>query len=170
MKLRLYTKWDYRYDIHCATQILGRWFLLDVEIVNIRRDYLAGFVNAPFFDFEVGPIKEKIYMLDTRESVEVQSSTEILDWPSDEPYIDFGRYWRSNSAKPDTLLKRLKREERDEQHKALRTIAKIVANTRHMVEDYAAWIAAKTGLAVGRIASLLRWAAEYYPGLRLFAR
>ena len=82
-----------------------------------------------------------------------------------------GRYLRSNTARLDTLLKRLRREETwGEQHKALRTIAKIIANARQQIEDYAAWIATKTGLAVGRIASLLRQAAEYYPGLRLYAK
>ncbi len=142
-----------------------------MEIVNIREDYLAGLIRAPFFYFEVGPVREKIYRLDTGEEVEVQSSTDILGWASDDPYIDFERYWRNNSAKLDMLLKRLKREEaRSEQRKAMRTIAKIVANARHLVEDYTAWIAVKTGLAVGRIASLLRQAAEYYPGLRPFTQ
>ncbi len=169
IKLKLYTRWDYRYDIHCATQILGRWFLLDVQIVNIREDYFSGFARLPFFNFEVGSIKEKTYRLDTGEELEIQSSTEILGWTSDKPYIDFGRYWRNNSTKLDTLFRRLKREEeRGKQHKALRTTAKIIANMRDLIEDYTARIAVKTGLAVGTVASLLREAAEYYPGLRPF--
>jgi len=171
VKLRLYTKWDYRYDIHCAAQILGRWFLLDVELVNIRRDYFPGFARSPFFYFEVGPVKGKLYRLGNNEEIEVKSLASLLGWPSEDPYIDIDRYLRNNTARLDTLLKRLRREEtQGEQRKALRTIAKIIANARYYVEDYAAWIAAKTGLAVGRIASLLRQAAEYYPGLRLFTK
>ena len=140
-----------------------------MEIVNIREDYLAGFARTPFFDFEAGLVGEKVYRLDTGEEVEIQSPTDILGWTSDDTYIDFERYQRNKSAKLDTLLKRLRRgEARGEQRKALRTIARIVANARQLVEDYAAWIAAKTGLAVGRIASLLGQAAEYYPGLRPF--
>gem|GEM_PF-3677584 len=171
VKLRLYTKWDYRYDIHCAAQILGRWFLLYVEIVNIRVNYFPGFARSPFFHFEIGPLKEKLYRLEAGEEIEVNNTTEILGRPSDDPYIDTVRYSSSNTLRVDTLLKRLRREEaRGEQRKALRTIAKIVANAVHQIEDYAAWIAAKTGLAVGRVALLLRQAAEYYPGLRLFAK
>ncbi len=131
VKLRLYTKWDYRYDIHCAAQILGRWFLLDVELVNIRRDYFPGFARSPFFYFEIGPMKEKLYRLENNEEIEVKSITSLLGWPSEDPYIDIDRYLKNNTAKLDTLLKRLRREEtRDEQHKALRTIAKVIANTR----------------------------------------
>ena len=142
-----------------------------MELVNIRRDHFPGFARSPFFYFEVRPVKEKLYRLENNEEIEVNSLASLLGWPSEDPYIDMDRYLRNNTARLDTLLKRLRREEtRGEQRKALRTIAKIIANARYYVEDYAAWIATKTGLAVGRIASLLRQAAEYYPGLRLFAK
>ena len=94
VKLRLYTKWDYRYDIHCAAQILGRWFLLNVEIVNIRVDYFPGFARSPFFDFEVGQVKEKLYRLENGEEIEVNNTTKILGRPSDDPFIDFERFWK----------------------------------------------------------------------------
>jgi len=171
VKLRLYTRWDYRYDIHCAAQILGRWFLLDVEVVNMREDYLAGFARAPFFDFEADLVYGKMYRFYTGEEVEIDDPREILGAEDHSPVIDYARYRHSKGVKLSTLLKRLRREvKRGETRKALRTLAEIVATTWEIVDDYAAWIASRTGLALGEIASLLKHAAKLYPGLRPFTR
>ena len=47
VKLKLYTVWNYKYDIHCTMQVLGRGFLVHVKLIDIPFNYSPGFLAHP---------------------------------------------------------------------------------------------------------------------------
>jgi len=47
VKLKLYTVWNYNYDIYCTMQVLGRGFLVQVKLIGIPFNYSPGFLAHP---------------------------------------------------------------------------------------------------------------------------